>query len=642
MDVILYWNEVALEANRVSHSNGKNEQTGPTLSSRALAIVHLAMYDAYAGAKGNPTLPVDLSPYLPGLPAPKPNAAAAAAVAAAAHATLASLFPSQKAFFDLKYSQTPLQGGDIQAGYEYGLEVAKQILKQRRFDPGAGSTGYSPSIAPGAHRPDPDNPGQGFHAPFYGAQSKCFAVTHRHELDPPPPLGSPEYLDALREVRGKGIAPELMGTLPTTLSQRTPNETLIGIYWGYDGAEGLGTPPRLYNQIIRALAIARNNSADEKSVDQNARLFALVNAAMGDAGILAWDQKYIHDFWRPVVGIQEGDISLGPTGSSNHTISHDCDPFWLPLGAPKTNSKTMEKNFTPPFPAYPSGHATFGAAALHIARLFYGVTGHSRDDLFADLTFVSDEFNGINKNHKGTVRPNHTRSFPDGLWQMIVENGQSRVYLGVHWLFDAFVTDSSGNPDLDRRIGGVPLGIAIAEDIFNSGLHLSNVEPRDPIRTKLIPVYQYHAEMPWRYFYSTDPDIQSEWIKDGVAFYAWSEALPGTVEVFRYYAADQTPWRYLYSTRNDLVTSGIAPGWVLDSGLGAGNDRKFYVFPNDSSNSNSRPLYQFYAPRPQRYQYTLTNVSAGPGWIRDTDLNLVTANGVVFRVFNADTTGENR
>lgn len=49
MDAILYWNDVALEANRISHTNGKGEQTGPTLSSRALAIVHLAMYDALAG-----------------------------------------------------------------------------------------------------------------------------------------------------------------------------------------------------------------------------------------------------------------------------------------------------------------------------------------------------------------------------------------------------------------------------------------------------------------------------------------------------------------------------------------------------------------------------------------------------------------
>ncbi len=35
MDAILYWNDVALEANRVSYTNGKGEQTGPPLSSRA-------------------------------------------------------------------------------------------------------------------------------------------------------------------------------------------------------------------------------------------------------------------------------------------------------------------------------------------------------------------------------------------------------------------------------------------------------------------------------------------------------------------------------------------------------------------------------------------------------------------------------
>ena len=54
MDSILHWNEVALEANRESHTNGKGEQTGPTLSSRALAIVHLTMYDALAGVENNP------------------------------------------------------------------------------------------------------------------------------------------------------------------------------------------------------------------------------------------------------------------------------------------------------------------------------------------------------------------------------------------------------------------------------------------------------------------------------------------------------------------------------------------------------------------------------------------------------------
>ena len=198
---------------------------------------------------------------------------------------------------------------------------------------------------------------------------------------------------------------------------------------------------------------------------------------MGDAGVLAWDQKYIHDLWRPVVGIRESDPSLGPAGIGNNVISGDSDPSWLPLGAPNTNS--TGKNFTPPFPAYPSGHATFGAAALHITRLFYTVNSRSNDDLFDGLTFVSDEFNGINRDNKGTVRPKHVRNFPGGLWQMIVENGLSRVFLGVHWVFDAFAVDSTGNHDLSQNIGGVPLGITIAEDIFSNGLNLSNVGPRN-------------------------------------------------------------------------------------------------------------------------------------------------------------------
>ncbi len=65
MDSILFWNDVALEANRVSFTNGAGVQDGPTLSSRALAIVHLAMYDAFAAVTGNP---VTLPAYLPGLP----------------------------------------------------------------------------------------------------------------------------------------------------------------------------------------------------------------------------------------------------------------------------------------------------------------------------------------------------------------------------------------------------------------------------------------------------------------------------------------------------------------------------------------------------------------------------------------------
>lgn len=472
MDPILYWNDVALEANRVSHTDGKDTGTlGPTLSSRALAIVHLAMYDACIGVM-NASGATSLSPYLTGLATPATGATVDASVAAAAHLTLSTLYPSQRGFFDQKLQGAGVNTMSSDPGIAFGLQVAQQMMVDRMSDPSASDVGYMAPTGRGQHQPDPDNAAQGFYAPFYGAGAKCFAVTQRHALDAPP-FDDVEYRTALKQVRGKGIKPELMGTLPFGTPRRNSDETLIGLYWGYDGAAGLGTPPRFYNQIIRQIVMARmqSNPADPKnSVDQVASLFALVNAAMADAGILAWEQKYLHNLWRPVVGIRQHDKSMGATGQGNNDISNDCDINWLPLGAPKTNGTVVNglppKNFTPNFPAYPSGHATFGAAAFQIARLFYGESGRGPDQLVDGLNFVSEEFNGVNKDNLGAVRPYHLRNFPGGLWRMIIENGRSRLYLGVHWVFDAFAVDENDEPDLTRNIGGVPLGLQIAEDIY--------------------------------------------------------------------------------------------------------------------------------------------------------------------------------
>lgn len=491
MDSILFWNAVALEAVKVSHTDpAKREQNGPTLSSRALGIVHLAMYDAYAGIIGGLGFPRYLSPAPPpaGISAPD-------AVAGAAYRSLVTLYPMQRDFFDAQLSCfTPAD-----PSFGFGETVAKNLLSLRDNDLDNRSCGYRFSKNRGRHRVDPDNPDQGFDSPYFGAQNRGFAISTRHTLGPPP-FGNgsnTKYLQALKQVREKGIKPELSAKLPPSIfnNRRTPAETLIGEYWSYDGSVQLGTPPRFYNQIIRQLAAVQGNNEG-----QNARLFAFVNAAMADAGILAWEQKYCHDFWRPVVGIREHDITLGPLAPySGSTNFDDGDPGWLPLGAQSTN-QTGKKNFTPNFPSYPSGHATFGAAAFHIARMFYGIPANDKtsDTLLTDPV-ISDEFNGLNRDNQGTVRPRHAREFGKGLWAMILENALSRIFLGVHWIFDAydFTVDPNGNyiPDLtNENIGGVPLGLRIARDIFAFGA--GKAPKMTPVGTANPPITTPPADSP--------------------------------------------------------------------------------------------------------------------------------------------------
>lgn len=128
MDPILYWTDVALEAERVSRATGGDGRLGSTLGSSALALVHLAMYEAFAGVSGNPP---HLPPYISGLPIPEPGASVEAAVAAAALATLSHLFPSQQPLFEARHLQARLRGHGINEGHTFGLIVAEKMLEDR-------------------------------------------------------------------------------------------------------------------------------------------------------------------------------------------------------------------------------------------------------------------------------------------------------------------------------------------------------------------------------------------------------------------------------------------------------------------------------------------------------------------------------
>jgi membrane-associated phospholipid phosphatase len=413
-DVVLAWNEVLLDADASDHALAAPDQGGPTRAARAFAIVSAAVFDACNSITHRHR------PYLTELKG-YDRADRRAAVTAAAYHTLIELYPQQADAFEDEFDRwlRRIDRSDSRTrGLELGRKVAQAILAKRAEDGSDDPMSYTPKSETGFHQEDPNNPGQGFLTPKWGDVDP-FVLRDVDDFlsPPPPPLASSAYAAAYNEVLLFG------GDDVTTPTIRTPEQTEIGLFWAYDGRPGLGTPPRLYNQIVRVIAQRMGNSTE-----QNARLFALVNLALADAGIQCWRTKYVYEFWRPIIGIRAGDAD-----GNNATTG---DPQWNPLGAPLTNGTPGAPNFTPPFPAYTSGHATFGAAALKMVANFYGTNRIS-------FSFVSDELNGINTDQNGTVRPRVVRHF-DSLSEAIEENAQSRIYLGIHWQFDAQVGIASG------------------------------------------------------------------------------------------------------------------------------------------------------------------------------------------------------
>jgi hypothetical protein len=389
-DAVLHWNSVALDLIRV-------ERTPPPMVARHLAMLHAAIADAVN------TIYQTHRPYYVALRATEPIDPDAT-VAAAAHRLLTDFYPRQTRRIDRERDLaliTVRTGTARNRGLTLGKYVAERMLAWRRTDGSNLKREYRAS--PGVGNWQPTLPR--FDAPLYphwgGVTPFGITDTSKFRPSPPPPLASTEYTEVFDEVK-------TLGGLNS--AKRTADQSIIAWFW--EGGAGTCTPPGQWNLIAQEAALEHGNSLPE-----NARLFALLNIALADAGIACWDCKFRFSYWRPITAIRLADRT------SN--LDTKPDARWQPL------------LHTPPFPSYTSGHSTFSGAGATILAKFFGT-----DQM--PFSTASDSIPGTIRSYKS-------------FWEAALEAGKSRIYGGIHY-------------ECDNR-AGLAVGKAVAEEVFRTRLH---------------------------------------------------------------------------------------------------------------------------------------------------------------------------
>ncbi|MHB0961457.1 MAG: dockerin type I domain-containing protein [Pirellulaceae bacterium] len=406
-DVVADWNAAILNVVRDWTATSDDPYLGrivpsaPPVVARNLAIIHAAMFDAMNGIAG------EYSPYIV-TQAAEPDTSSIAAAASAGYEVAVAIYPGarERAVWDATLAESLTTVVDEPAkerGVAYGRMVAMAILEHRAGDGANASVSYTPGNLPGEwNRTAPD-----FLPPLvphWGAvQPLAVADITAYRPEAPPELTSAEYAEAVDEVMR-------MGRVDST--ERTADQSEIALFWADGG--GTATPPGHWNRIATRVSLA----VGEATLDR-ARTLALLNLALADAGIAAWDAKYAYDLWRPIDAIRRA--------AEDDNAATVADTTWLPLIR------------TPPFPAYTSGHSTFSGAAAAV------LTGLFGDDLaFASR---SDGHTGLTQKPLTKVLTREFSSFQAAA----EEAGLSRIYGGIHFQFD--------------NSTGLAVGSAIGSDI---------------------------------------------------------------------------------------------------------------------------------------------------------------------------------
>ena len=333
-DVIMDWNAKA-------DAIAAEKQILPAPHSRALAMLHIAMFEAVNAVEHR------YAPYKLTLSADRSTSKEAAA-AAAAYDVLLAIYPDQKTRLDeaLTASLSGIADPESRSkGIELGKQAAAGVLALRANDGSVAQENYRPSAKPGAYVPTivPSFSTVGATTPWVMTSGSQFRP------EPPPALDSQTWTRDLNEIR------EIGARNSTT---RTAEQTTIGRFWFLVGA-------RTYNPIVRQAALAKN-----MDVVDCARLFALASIAGNDALVAVFDAKYHYNLWRPITAIRNADITLNTATPREES--------WLPLGD------------TPMHPEYPCAHCITSATISTVLRDIVG-------DDFGEFSLTSSTAPGVTR-----------------------------------------------------------------------------------------------------------------------------------------------------------------------------------------------------------------------------------------------------
>jgi len=376
-DPVLEWNSIMMTTTATQN---------PFFQARFAAITQLAVFEAVNSVTG------DYEPYL-GTIAAQRTASTAAAAVAAAHGVLRNYFPGGAATLDSARANSLAaipDGAAKQEGVAVGEAAAAAMIALRASDGSAPPEFHLPaSTAVGEWQLTPScPPAGGVLVQWRNLQPFGVETTDQFRSNRPPVITSGRYTEDYDEVKRVG----------GVMSQSRPQ----------DRADVARFYAAAFTVPVWNTAAAQVAAAQGRSLSENARAFALLNAAISDGLASVMETKYFYNYWRPETAIRAGDTD----GNARTQSDLDFMPFVL----------------TPCFPSYPSAHGAAAGAAREVLERLYGPSHHFIQLTTPTLPAVVLQYSAFK--------------------QIADDIDDARVFGGIHYRFD-----QEAGGQLGRRVG---------------------------------------------------------------------------------------------------------------------------------------------------------------------------------------------